>query len=125
MKKRSVLIVDDEPEIIEIINHSLSKEDVFLKSANNANSAFEIIMNDFIDILVTDIRMEIGNGGLELLEKIQTLPPNDRPVTIVVTGASDLTDEDINNFNVKDVLRKPFTPEELTDSISRVLKNLD
>ncbi|HLE09871.1 MAG: hypothetical protein A2504_10865 [Bdellovibrionales bacterium RIFOXYD12_FULL_39_22] len=114
---RHVLIVDDEEDILDLLADAFPPEHFVIHTANKASDAFQCILDNFIDVLITDIRMEYDNGGIELLNQIGSLPANDRPIIFVITGEEDLTPEESKEYKVHRYLKKPFKIEELTAEI--------
>jgi two-component system response regulator PilR (NtrC family) len=77
MNSYSALIVDDEPDICELLQLTLSGMDIQSRAASNLSEAHELLRTDRFDICLTDMRLPDGNG-IELVEFIQqehsTLP---------------------------------------------------
>jgi len=70
MSSYSALIVDDEPDICELLQLTLSGMGIQSKAANNLSEAHELLITDRFDICLTDMRLPDGNG-IELVEFIQ------------------------------------------------------
>ena len=121
--KRTVLIVDDEDDVLDSLAASLSVLNCEILTVDNVNSAYEIIIDKFIDLVVTDIRMP-GGTGFDLLRKIKQLPPDDRPVAIVISGTDDFTKEKQKEFNVTKYLQKPFNLDYFAAKIKEELDKL-
>ena len=69
-KKHTALIVDDEPDILELLNITLSRMDIKTYSAENISQAKELLKQHEFDICLTDMRLPDGNG-IELIKHIQ------------------------------------------------------
>ena len=82
LEKQIILLVDDEPVILDSAAEYLSQE-FNVHKASNGVEAWEILNKEKIDCLVTDIKMPIMNG-FELLEKINASDISIK--TIVVSG---------------------------------------
>ena len=111
----TVLVVDDEPQILKLLSLMLRKEYTVM----TAESGIEALVtyesySDRIDLVITDITMP-GMSGLELVARLEALYQHRLPV-IFVTGASDVPIE-----SSRVVVRKPFSPAVLHDTIKRVL----
>ncbi len=115
--KRQILIVDDEEDVVEMLSSAFESQKFTIHTAPNANKAFDCIINNFIDILITDIRMEYDNGGIELLNQIGALPQDDRPIIFIISGEDDLTPDESKQYKVQRYLKKPFKVEELVSEI--------
>ena len=67
-----LLIVDDEPFICDLLEQFLRKKGFEVRRANDGIAALEIVQDDPIDVVVSDIKMP-GISGVELLQKIRGL----------------------------------------------------
>ena len=72
-KHKKVLIADDEPDILEIINYNLSKEGYEVYNAKDGNEAIEKAMQLHPDLIILDIMMPYKNGN-EVCEIIRAKP---------------------------------------------------
>ena len=69
-EKHIALIVDDEPDIRELLDITLSRMDIETKCAENINQAKDLLSNNNFDLCLTDMRLPDGNG-IELIKYIQ------------------------------------------------------
>jgi DNA-binding NtrC family response regulator len=120
---QTVLIVDDEEDVLETLKQSLSKIRCNVITTDNVESACDTILDTFIDIVVTDVRMP-GGTGIDLLKRIQELPPNDRPVIIVISGNDDFTEDNKEEYAVTAFLQKPFSLDRFAKLIKSELNKL-
>jgi len=102
MKK--ILIVDDEPVILEMISIFLKRSGYEVMTTNNASDAIKRIIENEIDILLTDVMMP-GISGFELSEKVNHVFPEIK--IILMTGY------DLQRKSPFPVLHKPFKNNEL------------
>ena len=111
--KCSLLVVDDEPSILDTLNIFLSPEfDVF--TANGADAARKHFADREIDIILSDQKMP-GTCGVELLEWVKENSP--KTIRLMMTGFAEL-EETINAINVGQVFRfllKPWQADNLLD----------
>ena len=70
MSAKKVLIIDDEPDICELIEITLSRMGLETQSANNLTDAKLILKSENFDLCLTDMRLPDGNG-ISLVEFIQ------------------------------------------------------
>ena len=70
MTPKKILIIDDEPDICELIEITLSRMGLESRSANNITDAKSIIASEAFDLCLTDMRLPDGNG-IDLVEYIQ------------------------------------------------------
>src|SRR5262245_62156289 len=84
----NVLVVDDEPDLREMVSFEFELKGHQVHSAENGSAAFDVFQKNPIDIVITDVRMP-GGDGPELLDKVKSKNPA-VPV-IFITGFSDIT----------------------------------
>ncbi|GAB6190819.1 sigma-54-dependent transcriptional regulator [Desulfocastanea catecholica] len=120
--KPYVLIVDDDPSILEVLEARLMAADFKIYKAANGADALEILKQNPVDILVSDIKMP-EMSGLELLEKTRTIFP-ELPV-IFLTAYGTIPDAvDAVKAGAVDYLTKPFDGKELVWKIEQVIATI-
>jgi response regulator RpfG family c-di-GMP phosphodiesterase len=119
-EKYSVLFVDDEENILKSIRRALMDEEYTCYFAQSGKEALELMSNQKIDVIISDMRMPEMNG-LELLKMISERWPN--TVKIVLTGYTQLSQilVTVNQVDIFKFLTKPWTIEELTLMIRKAL----
>ena len=85
--EKTILLVDDEADIREVLNISLSDIGYEVLTAENGANALNIFKNTDIPVVITDIKMP-GIDGIELLRKIKRENPDTE--VIMLTGHGDL-----------------------------------
>ncbi|MBL7555457.1 MAG: response regulator [Bdellovibrionaceae bacterium] len=116
----SVLIVDDEDEIRELIGLQLEDPDRHFYFAANGLEAIDILNKEKIDLVISDIAMPKMNG-FELLRKIKLLGLN-TPVIILTGHADSMVANQLRTYSVRSFINKPWNRAELEDAVSSVLK---
>src|SRR5438874_6662947 len=117
---RSVLIVDDEPVITELISAALRKDDFLCDTAANGAQALEKLAADPAAFVLTDVRMPVMSG-LDLLEQIRLHYPDS--FVLLLTGAADVpTVVRAMRAGACDFLTKPFSLEELRSRMQVALE---
>lgn len=117
--RKTVLIVDDSKDMLELIRRSTSLMGLNPFAAQNVMDAIEILENTAIDLVITDMNMP-GIGGEQLVRYLSQHYPN-TPV-LVVTGYPDVRNAvTVMQLGAIEYLIKPFTFEELESSIFKVL----
>jgi two-component system response regulator PilR (NtrC family) len=86
MSTHKTLIVDDEPDIRELLELTLSRMDIDTESAANLEQAYELLNTGDYDLCLTDMRLPDGNG-IELVEWIQANRP-DLPAAVITAYGS-------------------------------------
>jgi DNA-binding NtrC family response regulator len=116
----SILVVDDEPAIQDILTWALSAEGYRVATAGNGEEALARVEEEEFDIIVTDIVMP-GIDGLEVLERSRVLNP--RAAVIVMTAYAALeTAIAALRRGASDYLEKPFSVDLLKERVQRLLQ---
>ena len=120
MKEPSqVLIVDDDPHILEVLNARLSAAGFAVHSAGDGTTALQILKNQSIDILVSDMKMP-GMSGMELLAQARIIHP--RLPVVFLTAYGTIPDAvHAVKAGAVDYLTKPFDGRELVKKIEAIL----
>ena len=116
----SILVVDDEPAIQDILTWALSAEGYRVTTAGNGEEALARVESEEFDVIVTDIVMP-GIDGLEVLERSRVLSP--RAAVIVMTAYAALeTAIAALRRGASDYLEKPFSVDLLKERVQRLLQ---
>lgn len=112
-----VLVVDDDNTLLKFFKIHLNKFFSRVIVVKNAKEAIEAIREGGIDLVITDIRMP-RMDGFQLLKKIRAF---DASIPVVLISGAMLDDEQIKECesHTDGFLRKPFSVEELHDTICR------
>ncbi len=112
-----ILMVDDDPEVLEVHSRFLKKYGYRVHAADNPDSALDFLRDHMgaIDLIISDHKMP-GITGDNLESRIRTICP-DIPV-ILCSGFMD-KNTDYSGFNA--VLNKPVTPEQLAQTVRMVI----
>lgn len=111
LKGKTLLVVDDEADLREIVSSELEFMGAKVFQAENVSVAKSILNAHKIDLIVSDIRMP-GGTGIDLLNFIKA-KSKDVPPIILITGFADISTEDAFNQGAEALLSKPFKLEEL------------
>lgn len=106
---KTILLVDDEPGLLELLKEGLEDFSFFVFCASNGQEALEILKNHTVNCLITDIKMPVMNG-IELITKIRVKHP-EMPV-FFITAYQDLPKEILTSLRPKAIIFKPFDIEE-------------
>ena len=116
----AVLVVDDEPMIVRMLDKVLSDHGHVVITAVNASDAIGALKEHAVDVLISDLRMP-GTSGVELLATARREFPN--VVRIAFSGANDLrlAVRSVNDGEVFRYLAKPCGAEELLEAVDAAL----
>jgi DNA-binding response OmpR family regulator len=120
-RKYKVLVVDDDPDIREIVAAFLVAEGHHCDLAKDGVEALDKTNTGRFDAMITDFSMPRMNGvalASELLKQNSSFP------VIIMTGSIDeVTTSKIASVGVRDFLYKPFSMTELGERFERMMRN--
>lgn len=117
---RSILIVDDEPNILELIHSMLDDEGYKLLTASSVQKCKEIVETSKVDIIISDIKMP-QQDGLQLLSWIKENYSHILVILVTGHGNTDLAIEALRN-NCHDFLEKPFDTDDILNSLEKAVQ---
>ncbi|RYY36847.1 MAG: response regulator transcription factor [Sphingobacteriaceae bacterium] len=120
--KQKILIVDDEPDILELIEYNLKKEGYQVFLAHNGQEAVTEAKRTSPDLIVLDIMMP-KMDGIEACRIMRTMPEFKNTFMVFLTARSEEYSE-IAGFNVgaDDYIAKPIKPRALVSRINAILR---
>lgn len=120
----NILIVDDSETVRAVLARTLEMAGVAvstLHQAANGEEALEVMKNNWIDLVFSDINMP-GMGGVEMIERMQESDLlGTVPVVVVSTEGSKTRIDDLLSKGVRAYIRKPFTPEKVKAVVEKLL----
>jgi DNA-binding NtrC family response regulator len=119
VKKKLILIVDDEPQIREILLRGLSRNGYSILLAEDGEEAVRICDREVIDLVITDLRLP-GGDGLELLDTIKTKTAH-VPVMVMTGFGSVENAVEAMRRGAFDYILKPFSLDTLEERIELAL----
>ncbi len=120
--KNSVLIVDDDPQLIRLVRVNLESEGYLVMVAGDAAAAFEHLNQKTPELIILDIMLP-GVDGYELCQRIREF--SNTPIIFLTAKVEDA--DKIKGFKLgaDDYLTKPFNVRELLARIEAVLRRTD
>ena len=119
---KRILVVDDEPRMINFIRMNLELEGHQVIEAHNGLEALESVRTKLPDLVLLDVMMPELDGfeTLRMLREFSTIP------VIMLTAKSEENDKVYGlELGADDYITKPFGPRELTSRIKAVLRRAD
>ena len=115
-----VLVVDDDQAICDYLTELLTPDDCDVASVSDPEQALELIREERFHIVTLDLMMP-QMGGIELLQRIRD---TDREIAVIIlTGYPSVeTATDAINLDVSAYMQKPFSADEIRDTIARVVR---
>ena len=119
---KTILIVDDEPDIREVLGISLMDMGYLTVEAENATQAFDVFVKKQPQIVVTDIKMP-GGDGIALLRKIKHENPETEVIMITGHGDMNLAIRSLK-YDATDFITKPINVDALEIALNRALEKI-
>lgn len=122
--KKKILIVDDEPDIIEFIGYNLQLEGFDIVSANDGEEAL-VKVNENPDLIILDIMMPKLNG-FEVLSKIREIDKfAEVPILFLTAKTSEIDEIKGLNYGADDYLKKPVSPMTVVARVKSILRRME
>ena len=117
-----VLLVDDEPDIIELLKYNLEREGFTVSSAQNGRDAIKMAKAERPDLIVLDIMMP-GMDGVEVCNQLRQMPEFKRTlITFLTARGEDYTQIAGFEAGADDFITKPVRPKVFVSKVKALLK---
>ena len=120
MTQPLVLVIDDEPDICELLSLTLERMDIGAETAIDVASAKALLKSHSFDLCLTDMRLPDGDG-LELVEWMQLNAPN-VPVAVITAHGNVETAVQALKLGAFDFISKPLDLNYLRSIVENALK---
>lgn len=122
---KKILVVEDEKDIRELLEHYLKKEGYAVQSAKDGLSGLEKATREKFDLLILDLMLPVMDG-LEVCRKLRSQPSTSDIPIIMLTAKSEETDRIVGlEMGADDYITKPFSPREVVARIRAINRRLD
>lgn len=122
-RKVKILIVDDEPDLVQTLQDRLEMNGYSITTAGNGKEGLEKAVQEKPDIVLLDVIMPIMDG-LKMLEALRENPQSKDCAVIMVTARSQRQDiVRAKTCGIEDYIVKPFNLGELIEKIENVLEH--
>ena len=125
MAFQTILVVDDEPQIVEIVQDYLKQAGYRVLAARDGQTALTLARHEHPDLVVLDLMLPGGMDGLEVCRRLrQDTGLADVPI-IMLTARVEETDRLIGlELGADDYITKPFSPREVVARVRAVLRRV-
>lgn len=119
---KKILVVDDEPNIVQTLKDRLEMNDFQVLTATNGKEGLDTALSEQPDVILLDVIMPIMDG-LEMLEALRQ-DVNGKELSVIMLTARSQTDDiaRASSAGIEDYIVKPFDLSELLEKIERVLE---
>jgi phosphate regulon transcriptional regulator PhoB len=122
MESKKILVVDDEPDIVELVSYNLKKEKFEISSASDGEEALAKIRKEKFDFLILDLMLP-GIQGMELCRILRSDPRTKNLPVIMLTAKGEEVDRILGlEIGADDYISKPFSPRELVARVRAVMR---
>ena len=122
MPSPRVLIVDDEPHILLILEKVLQKYGCETVKAESGEVALKALKGGQFDVVILDLMMP-SVSGIEVCRHIRNNPDTKSQPVVILTADHDERDkETCVNMGIEDYITKPFSPKKLAERIGEILE---
>jgi two-component system KDP operon response regulator KdpE len=119
ISNRTILLVDDEPQIRRVLRNSLTAQRGNVLEADNGEEALELLRTHTVDVVLLDLNMP-GMGGLKACRAIRAAW--DVPIIVISVRDSDADKVEALDAGADDYLSKPFSFDELMARVRAALR---
>jgi len=121
LKKLKIILIDDDEWIRDSMRIFFEYEGCNLVTRETAEEALEEMNKQKFDIIIADYKLP-GMDGIEFFKRIRTSA--DSPIKILITAYhSQSVAEMVKETGIHDLIEKPFQPETIEATLSKLLKN--
>ncbi|MCK4320904.1 sigma-54-dependent Fis family transcriptional regulator [candidate division WOR-3 bacterium] len=121
-KKESIIIVDDAPDTLEMLQRNLSSENYMVFTASSVVEAIRLLESTPVDLVITDLKMP-NVSGLDLIRHVRENYKDTK--VMMITGYATIEGAvEAVKIGAEEYLTKPFTDEELFSAVEKTLNKL-
>jgi len=122
MKREKIIVIEDEADILEVIEHNLSREGYAVFSATNGDRGLQMVKSEAPDLVLLDLMLP-GMDGIEVCRKLKSNNTTKHIPIIMVTAKGEESDIVLGlGIGADDYVVKPFSPKELVSRVKAVLR---
>jgi two-component system alkaline phosphatase synthesis response regulator PhoP len=123
MAFQTILVVDDEPQIVEVVQDYLKQDGYRVLTARDGQTALTLARHERPDLIVLDLMLPGGVDGLEVCRRLRQDPGLADVPIIMLTARTEETDRLIGlELGADDYVTKPFSPREVVARVKAVLR---
>jgi two-component system phosphate regulon response regulator PhoB len=125
LSRKTVLIVDDEADIRELLTYNLEREGFDVKAVEDGNQALDFIRKNKVDLLLLDLMIP-GLSGLELCKHLKKQSDLEGIPIIMISAKSGESDVIVGlELGADDYITKPFSPKEVVARVRAIFRRTD
>lgn len=122
LNQSKILLVDDDPDILDLLEYNLAKENYVLAKAFDGQEALEIVKTFKPALIIMDVMMPVMDG-IETARKIKAIPELKNTLILFLTArGEEFTEVAAFDAGAHDYIIKPIKPRALVSRINAILK---
>jgi two-component system, OmpR family, phosphate regulon response regulator PhoB len=122
MARERILLIEDEPDIAEVLQYNLEKEGFQVELAHRGDAGLEAVRRDSPDLILLDLMLP-GIDGLEVTRLLKRDPTTARLPIVMLTARGEELDRIVGlELGADDYISKPFSPREVILRVKAVLR---
>ena len=122
MPRETVLVIDDEKDLIELVRYNLEKEGFHVLSAHDGEGGIRAALKKIPDVILVDLMLP-GIDGLEVCRQLRAAERTAHIPVIMLTAKAGESDRVVGlELGADDYVTKPFSPRELAARVKAVLR---
>jgi phosphate regulon transcriptional regulator PhoB len=120
--KKKIVVVEDEPDILDVLCYNLSKEGFEVERSMNGSQGLALIQDAVPDLVLLDLMLP-GMDGLEICRRLKQQKCTRQIPIIMVTAKGEERDVVLGlDIGADDYIAKPFSPKELVARVKAVIR---
>ena len=122
MKKKKIIVVEDEPDLVDVVTYNLQREGYLVLTAQRGDEGLNLIRSERPDLVLLDLMLP-GMDGLSICRQMKSDGSLSEIPIIIASAKGEESDVVIGlEMGADDYLAKPFSPRELLARIKAVLR---
>jgi DNA-binding response OmpR family regulator len=122
VSKKKIVVIEDEPDILEVLSYNLKREGYEVYPASDGHRGLSLIRKESPDLVLLDLMLP-GMDGVEICGAIKKDPQTQGTLIIMVTAKGEESDIVLGlGVGADDYISKPFSPKELIARVKAVLR---
>ena len=117
-----ILIVDDDPDIIESVRYALEKSGYEVLVARDGNQGLAMAEREGPDLIILDMMMSKRSGFL-VMEKLRRSSGQPHKIIMITANEGNRHKAYAEMLGVDDYIRKPFNMDQLLESVAKILED--
>lgn len=118
--KKTIIVVDDELEITNVVRSILEDEDFKISTAKDGEEAIQLLRNEKYDLILMDIMMP-KMSGYDVIKNLHHTEVNSKTPVVLMSCVSPQVKQ--SEYKWKYFLKKPFTIDELVNTVKRFIQS--